>query len=741
MLRISQSQPVRILFLTLAGAGLVLSGNAAQAQEAEETKRPVLFITVESPLTDVQVGRVKNAALTLQTQAGQLNQQGLLFLEIQPGSSEFSEAWGLADWLTTEISNVTTVAWIPKSVYGNNVILALACREIVLAPDAELGDIGRGQIVEERRQDLVLDIAENAKNPKVSPALVRKMMDRSLELNRITIVKGDMETTQVVTGEELKRLQEEKAVIKNITPLLDAATVGILSGEDARRADVLVSQTATSLNDLAHAYKIQASDLREDPAIAGELKPRLIKIEGTIEPMMAAYIQRLINRAIADGANMIIFEVDSPGGYMESMWELRYAITDLADQKVRTVAYIPKMAMSAAAVISLACDEIYLHPDALLGDAGPITIRKGQAFEHVEEKQLSPIRAMLRTLAEEKHRPAALMESMADRNLVVYEVRNTNDGRIWYMSETEIHKSAGEWEQGPVVPESEEGQFLTVTGARAHELKLADPPVADIEELKQRLGIPAETTLTPMKENWVDTLIFKLNSPRWTGTLFTIAMLCLFLELHLMSGVLAIISGLCFALFFWARYMGGTAGWLEVILFTGGLICLAVEIFLIPGFGVFGISGGLMVLISLILASQTFSDSWGRDSRMEELTTTVKTLTISIGAVFAIAAAINRYLPHIPIFNAIILHPPNADDDAQGPKLRPGLGGGLDEGSPYADLYGLSGTAQSVLRPAGKAKIGDRLVNVISNGPYIPAGAPIEVVEVSGNRIVVREVV
>ena len=76
---------------------------------------------------------------------------------------------------------------------------------------------------------------------------------------------------------------------------------------------------------------------------------------------------------MADGANLIIFEVDSPGGYMESMWELRYAITDLTEKKVRTVAYIPKLAMSAAAVISLACDEVYMQPDALIGDAGPIT--------------------------------------------------------------------------------------------------------------------------------------------------------------------------------------------------------------------------------------------------------------------------------------------------------------------------------------------------------------------------------
>ncbi len=714
----------------------------AWADDAQESnKRPVLFITVESPLTDAQVGRVKNAALTLQTEATQRKKQGLLFLEIEPGSSEFYEVCGLADWLTSpQIADVTTVAWVSQSVTGNNAILALGCREIVMAPDAELGDIGRGKPLEENRQKLVVDIVSKANNNKVSEALVRKMMDRNIELNRITVERGQgpnaTETSEIVTGDELKRLQEQKTVIKNTVPILDSAEAGVFTGEKARRFDVLVTQTASTRKELADTYKLAPSDLREDPAIAGELKVRLIKVEGMIEPVMGAYIKRLINRAVSEGANMIIFEVDSPGGYMDTMWDLRYAITDLSEKKVRTVAYIPKTAFSAAAVISLACDEIYMQPDAKIGDAGPITIGKGQAFERVPEKQLSAIRTELTSLAQKKHRPAALLEAMADRNLVVVEVRSKKDGHIWYLSEAEFHKQRSEWEEIGVVPESEKDLLLTVTGKRAHELKLAEPPVSDMDELKQRLGIPAEQKLAPMEESWVDSLIFKLNSPGWTGTLFVVAMICLFFELHLMTGFLAILSGLCFALFFWSRYMGGTAGWLEVILFVGGLVCLGLELFVIPGFGVFGISGGLMVLASLILASQTFGDSWGHD--MEQLTTTVKTLSLSIAAVMAIAAVVNRYLPHIPLFNAIILHPPNSQDETEGPKLRTGREG-LDGESPFAELHGQTGTAQSVLRPAGKARFGDRMVDVVSNGPYIQAGTPIEVIEVAGNRVVVRE--
>ena len=96
---------------------------------------------------------------------------------------------------------------------------------------------------------------------------------------------------------------------------------------------------------------------------------------------------------------MIIFEIESPGGYLIQSQNLASAIADLADRNVRTVAYIPKTAYSGAAMIALACDEIYLHPHAFIGDIGVIQSADGQAFEFAPEKFLSPVRAFLRGVA------------------------------------------------------------------------------------------------------------------------------------------------------------------------------------------------------------------------------------------------------------------------------------------------------------------------------------------------------
>lgn len=704
--------------------------------DEESTQRPALYLKIRSPLGDAQFARVRNAALNLQSEADRRGKSAVLVLEITPGASPFYQVQGLARFLTsTEISSVNTVAWIPEDVTGNNVVLALGCREIIMHPDAELGDIGRGEPLDKDEQGDVLSLVRKGHNPKINDAMALKMMDPSVSLLKVKYreTKDAPTQTEVITSNRLRSLQETKTTVEPRT-LLDAGMKGVFTGKTARDWDVLVTQTAESRAELAELYDLPKSALREDATLAGELKVRLIRIDGVIDGPQAAFIKRQVQRALGQGANLLVFEVDSPGGHLDAMQEIAYTISDLDRETVRTVAYVPRDAISAAAVISLACDELYMQPHAKIGDAGPIELRPGQAFEHAGEKIVSYMRKLMQELAEKKNRPAAIMKSMVDRNLEVYEVKNRDTGAVWFMTEDEIHASNGEWIRGAIVPESRKDLLLTINGTEAHKYKLAEPPVADESELKDRLGIPADQQLTPMKETWVDSLVFNLNNPAWTGTLLTLAMVCLFIELHFMTGVMAIASALFFALFFWSKYMGGTAGWLEVILFVFGLILMALEIFVMPGFGIFGISGGVLLLMSVVMASQTFGHSEpGRD--MVLLARNLTTVSLSIGAVILIAVVLNRFLPHMPIMGAMILSPPGSPLATDGPQLRPDL---INSGS-GAGLVGLSGKAQTTLRPAGKALLDGRLVDVVSDGGYIDTGTPIEVVRVEGNRVIVRE--
>ena len=711
----------------------------APAQQEVAVQPLSRFLTLDSPIDDGVFARVSNAALELQSLALREDRPAFLFLEIPPGTSLFHQVQGLAKFLSSsKVSRVKTIAWVPQTVTGNHVLLALACREIVIHPDAELGDMGRGQALDPDEQQSVLSIIDRRHNPKLSRALVSGMMDPSKQVLQVKIDTGrnGAEEDRVVTSEELKTLRENKAIIRDVKTIKEAGAVGIYSGSRARALDILVSNLAEAKAELSEIYELPPEALREKLDSGKDVSPRLIKIDGMIEPILEAFIERQIDRSIASGANLIIFEIDSPGGYLLSSTNLAHAIADLDPKQVRTVAYVPNQALSGAAIIALGCDDIILHPEATIGDAGPIEMREGEAFERAPEKILSHLRVTLRDLAEKKGRPPAVAEAMADRNLRVFEVKHPATGRVWYLSEEEMNEQPVEWIKGPLVPESKEDNLLTVNGRRAFELKIAGAPVHDRDELKQRLGIPPETKLVAVGRTWIDTMVFVLNTSGMTVLLFILGIVFIYLELHTMAGLFGILSAVCFSIFFWSRVLGGTAGWLEVVLFLLGIALILLEVFVIPGFGVFGLSGGLLLLMSIVLASQTFTFN-NPHLDTAALNRSLVQLCTSVISVIVLAMLLNRMMPRIPFLNRLMLHPPGMETDPNAPLLKPEL---ADADNPNRQLIGLQGTAISMLRPAGKIQIGERYLDVVSEGPFIDEGEQVEVVQVIGNRIVVRQV-
>lgn len=719
---------------------LCASPQVAPAQDKEKSgPPPVRYLRLTSPVNEVIEGRVRNIGVALQNEAVQKDREAILILEITPGTSRFGTVLEIARFLTSNaISRVRTIAWIPgedgKPVDGHHAVLALACREIVMHPDAQLGNIGRGQPLEATERDFILDLAQKRINPKVSPALVRGMLDpaQSVLKAEVTPPGADKPEVRILTQQEFDNLRQTRAEIGNVQTIKEAGTSGLFSGRQARALDVLVTQTVDSRAELAERYGLPAVALREDAAGAEDRKFRLIEIRDVIEPVLKSFVERQIERALDQGANVIVFHIDSPGGRVDTSEELADIIADLERRDVRTIAYIPRQAISGAAMIALACDEIYMHPHAELGDVIGIMVGPGGKWERVPEKVVSKLCTTMRSLAERKNRPGALAEAMVDKDLAVFEATNVKTGRTWYLSEVELSE---EWTKGPLVQETRPGVALNVHGNRAHALRLAEPPVADFEEFKQRIGVPDDVSLLAVQRTWMDDLIWWLNTDEAMFLLVFLGIVFIYIELHLTTGLLGILSVLCFALFFWSRFMGGTSGYLELILFLIGLGCLALEIFVMPGFGVFGISGGLLVIASIVMASQTFG-GLEPDADFSRLSRTMGWLGGSVMSVIVVAVLASRFLPHMPVFNRMVLQPPGSDLYADGPKLRPELTGG---GSPRQALVGKSGTAVSPLRPAGKAQIGEHYVDVVSDGPFIPQGTPVEVVAVRGNLVVVRE--
>ncbi len=465
----------------------------------------------------------------------------------------------------------------------------------------------------------------------------------------------------------------------------------------------------------------------------------LIRFEGTIAPMLQQYFYRKLDAARDDGADLVIVEIESPGGFVEESIQIANRLREL--NWAHTVAYVPREALSGAAIVALGCDEIVMAETAKLGDAGPIFLGEDALFRHAPEKIRSDLVVEIRMLAESSGRPPAMAAAMVDMDLIVYRVKNTETGEETFMSQAELDsiEDTELWEKGKPVHESREGYFLEVTGDRAIELGLAEANAASRAELKQQYGIQGE--LIVLEPSGVDTAVYILNFPFITGLLFVIGLVALYVEFSMPGiGMGILTAGLCFALFFWSRFLGGTADWLELVLFVSGLAFLAVEFFVFPGFGVAGLSGLLLLFFSLILASQTFVvPSTGR--QLNTLTGTLLVMTLSGGVFLVLAVFLSRTLGSLPFLSRLTLVPPEPDkrrvdtpdrqegeNDPVGPPHRSGV------------TIGEVGITDSALRPAGKARFGKRFVDVITDGEFISKGSKVQVVDTIGSRVLVCEV-
>ncbi len=199
-------------------------------------------------------------------------------------------------------------------------------------------------------------------------------------------------------------------------------------------------------------------------------------------------------------------------------------------------------------------------------------------------------------------------------------------------------------------------------------------------------------------------------------------------------GLPAITSALAFLLFFWSHYLSGTADQLEIILFLVGLVCLALELFVFPGFGVFGMSGILLMLSRIVMASHTFI--WPtHDYEYREMGFTLMQLTGMLVAIGAGAAVLGKYFPSLPLFNRLVLKPePWISAEPDDPLARPGEGH-----DSLAFLIGETGRTTSPLRPTGKARFGSGLIDVTAVGAFVEPDSLVEVVNVQGTRVIVKK--
>ncbi|MDX1421315.1 MAG: NfeD family protein [Rubricoccaceae bacterium] len=413
-----------------------------------------------------------------------------------------------------------------------------------------------------------------------------------------------------------------------------------------------------------------------------------VPIEGMIDNALARYVDRALAEAEAAEASAVVFEIDTYGGLLDAADQIRTAILDAP---MPTIAFIDRNAASAGALIAYANDRIAFVPGASMGAATAVDA----AGQYASEKVQSYTRGLIRATAEATGRDGRIAEAMVDERIAI---------------------------PGVV----EEGQLLTLTADEALRLGVADAVVPTFGALAEAFGL-AEQPVERHAASTVERVLRFLGSPIVASILMLMMMGGLYFELQTpgvgFAGGMALLGA---ALFFAPHYVLGLAESWEIILFVVGLSLIAVEVFVIPGFGVAGIAGIVLTIGSLLAAllpNVGFAFPSGTD-----VAQAAATLASSLVLLVLLAISVGRYLPRSERFSHLVLAP---DFTAA-------------EGYTSADtddsLLGQTGRTLSPLRPAGVADIGGRRVDVVAQSTFVPPGTAVEVVSVRGSRVEVREV-
>ncbi len=408
----------------------------------------------------------------------------------------------------------------------------------------------------------------------------------------------------------------------------------------------------------------------------------VVPVNGEIDNGLSFFLQRQIRRAEKENASAIILEVNSNGGLVTASQEMKDA---LLKSKVRSIAFINGRALSAAALVSIACKNIYMAPGSEMGAATPITLIGG-GVKAAEPKFVSAFEGEFGATAEARNREPSLAKAMVNPN----------------------HDSI----EG-ICPR---GEILTLTAESAFKHGYCDQITATLTAVLRAASLE-NSEVESIVPTSSEIIARYLTNPTVSTLLFTIAFWCMVIEFYIPGfGIFGILSIICFALFFGGHLFAYMAGFEILIIFVVGLVLLLLEIFVIPGFGLTGITGILCLCVSIIQLYGGF---------VEALYAIGYLLLYTAIAVYLIY----KIAPKLGIFNFLILKE----------KMKTEEGFVAVAPDAHIDLLGLQGVTLSICRPSGIAKIGSERYDVVSEGDFIEKGEHIIVKKVDGNKIVVKK--
>ncbi len=668
-------------------------------------------VEVRLPITGTRDTQVEAAILRQLDRLKRGTERGVLVLRFDQaedgnsGGSDFGRSLELARFLCDgRLGGIKTVAFLPSGATGHAVLVALACEEIVMAADAVLGPANIAEpAVDDAMRAAYVQIATRRRT--VPPAVALALLDPAATVTRVATDDGE----QFVAARDVEAIRQKSAVL-DVEDL--APTPLALTGRRARELG-FVRMLARTPAELARNLSIDQRVLAIDPSLGGGWKAAQVVLAGPITADSVARARQQIERSVAEGANFLCLRIDSAGGSPEQSLVLANRLAAFDPARVRTVAYVPRQARGDAALVAMACDELVMHPDAVLGGEGDAAIGGRQA---------AAVSASWREgVSKRRERSWSLPVALVVPGIVVDQATQKGTGRVEYFSGEELaaRDDRDEWTVGAKVGTGP----MQLTGRSAESLGLATHVVDGFDGLVKAYGLTGDIALS--EPGWADRLLDALASPGLAWLLLLIGGAGLYIELHTPGfGLGGFVSMVAFIVYFWSQYLHGTSGWLEVMLFLAGLFCLAAEIFVLPGFGVLGLGGGVLLIASLVLASQSFVLP-ANDYQIRQLQWSLLGILGAAVGVSLLGVLLRRWLPSAPVFRNVLLEPPIAADSTLD-----------DEG--LEELIGTDGTTTTRLAPAGKARIAGRVREVTSDGPLVEPGMPVRVVEVRAGRVFVE---
>jgi len=477
----------------------------------------------------------------------------------------------------------------------------------------------------------------------------------------------------------------------------------------------------------------------------------VIPIHGQITPSTFDIIRRKLT---ARPAAMVIFDIKTPGGRVDVTEEIiqfiqrdHFLQNDL--NEIYTVAYVNPRAISAGAIIAMACNEIVMAPGGLIGDATPIFAGAGgvQSMDKdTRAKMHSYVQAVAVSVAGQSGHDPLLAKCMISMEFTAWLVRNRDTMELRIVSPDEFHEpianippavhpttapaittGSAEWEFLRVIDGPD--TVLTLQADEAEFLGLSSATLMSMNDVKAHFNIQ---NIQVLENNWSESMVEFLTSPAVTGILAFVLIMGVYAFTHTGSVTSAIMIVLSLALLLGARYLTGLALWWEILVLAVGIVLLLLEIFILPGFGVAGILGIVMILVGLLLTLVPYVPgempwpkgnlAWGMFRQ------TLLALCIAFVAATVTGYFLMKNLPKLPIGRRLALAAPEAVN-----------------APPVVDvpLYeqikpGSEGVLEGTCRPIGTVRVGDKLFDAMSEGDVIERGERVRVLRREGNTLVVE---